>query len=62
MQFPYSSDQLRMWNEVATVFLIAIVMLATVKDSFSFIWGIVGMLVLIAVLLLAIRVYKKIRE
>lgn len=62
MQFPFSSDQLRMWNEVATVFLIAIVMLATVKDSFSFIWGILGMLVLIAVLLLAIKIYKKTRK
>lgn len=60
-QFPYTSDQLRMWNEVATVFLIAIVMLATVKDSFSFIWGILGMLALIVVLLLAIRVYKQMR-
>src|SRR5687767_10843963 len=28
--FKYSSQQLRIWNEVATIFLIAIVMLATV--------------------------------
>jgi protoporphyrinogen IX oxidase len=62
MQFPYTSDQLRMWNEVATIFLIAIVMLATVKESFSFVWGILGMLALILVLLLAIRIYKKIRN
>ncbi len=62
LQFPYTSDQLRMWNEVATIFLITIVMLATVKDSFSFIWGILGTIVLIAVLLIAIRLYKKIRR
>lgn len=61
-RFPYTSDQLRMWNEVATIFLIAIVMLATVKESFSFVWGILGMLALILVLLLAIRIYKKIRN
>lgn len=61
-QFPYTSDQLRMWNEVATIFLIAIVMLATVKESFSFVWGILGMLALILVLLLAIRVYKRMRS
>jgi protoporphyrinogen IX oxidase len=61
-QFPYTSDQLRMWNEVATIFLITIVMLATVKQSFSFVWGILGTLALILVLLLAIRVYKKIRS
>jgi putative membrane protein len=51
-----------MWNEVATIFLITIVMLATVKQSFSFVWGILGTLALILVLLLAIRVYKKIRS
>jgi putative membrane protein len=62
MHFPYTSDQLRMWNEVATVFLITIVMLATVKESLSFIWGILGTLALITVLLVAIRVYKKIRK
>jgi protoporphyrinogen IX oxidase len=60
-QFPYTSDQLRMWNEVATIFLITIVMLATVKQSFSFVWGILGTLALILILLLAIRIYKKLR-
>src|SRR5690606_23911472 len=36
--FPYSSQQLRLWNEVATLFLVAIVMLAVVKQSMSWIW------------------------
>src|SRR6185295_4708941 len=31
--FRYSSAQLRIWNEVATIFLIAIVMLAVVKQG-----------------------------
>lgn len=60
--FKYNTQQLRIWNEVATIFLITIVMLATVKDSFSFIWGIIGLLLLISVLMLAIRVYKSIRQ
>ncbi|HQS55760.1 MAG TPA: CopD family protein [Sediminibacterium sp.] len=60
--FKYSTQQLRIWNEVATIYLIAIVMLATVKDGFSFIWGIIGLLLLISVLMLAIRVYKSIRQ
>jgi putative membrane protein len=62
LQFPYTSDQLRMWNEVATIFLITIVMLATVKDSFSFIWGILGTIGLIVILLAAIKIYKKLRN
>lgn len=61
-EFRYSSQQLRIWNEVATIFLIAVVMLATVKESISFVWGIVGLLVLIVVLLAAIRLYKKLRR
>ena len=39
--FKYTSQQLRIWNEGATVFLFAIVMLVTVKQSMSLLWGIV---------------------
>ncbi len=59
--FKYSSQQLRIWNEVATVFLIAIVMLVVVKQSMSFVWGLVGLLAFIAILMIAINLYKKTR-
>ena len=59
--FKYSSQQLRIWNEVATIFLIAIVILATVKQSMSFIWGLVGLVLFIVLLMSAIRIYKLIR-
>jgi putative membrane protein len=60
--FRYSSQQLRIWNEVATIFLIAIVMLAVVKESMSFVWAIVGLIGLMIVLMSGIRIYKAIRE
>lgn len=60
--FKYSSQQLRVWNEVATILLIAIVMLATVKESISFVWGIIGMILFILLLLSAIKIYKNIRR
>jgi protoporphyrinogen IX oxidase len=60
--FKYSSQQLRIWNEVATIFLVAIVMLATVKESMSFVWGIVGLIGFIVVLMSAIRIYKTLRR
>lgn len=60
--FKYTSQQLRIWNEVATVFLIAIVMLATVKQAISFVWGIVGLVLFVIVLMSAIRIYKKLRS
>ena len=58
----YSSQQLRIWNEVATIFLVSIVMLATVKESMSFVWGITGLVGFIVVLMSAIRVYKTLRK
>ena len=60
--FKYSSQKLRIWNEVATIFLIAIVMLATVKESISLIWGLIGLILFILILLSAIRIYKLLRQ
>lgn len=60
--FKYSSQQLRVWNEVATIFLVAIVMLATVKQSLSFVWGMAGLVCFIIVLMSAIKIYKAIRQ
>jgi putative membrane protein len=59
--FRYSSQRLRMWNEVATIFLIAIVMLAVVKQSLSFVWGLVGLILFIILLMSAIKIYKLLR-
>lgn len=60
--FKYSSQQLRIWNEVATIFLVAIVMLVVVKQSLSFVWGIAGLLLFVIILMSAIRIYKYVRE
>ena len=59
--FRYSSQQLRIWNEVATIFLIAIVMLAVVKQNISVVWGLVGLVLFIVLLMSAIKIYKMIR-
>ncbi|TMI94056.1 MAG: protoporphyrinogen IX oxidase [Bacteroidetes bacterium] len=60
--FKYTSQQLRILNEVATIFLVAIVMLAVVKDSMSLIWGLIGLLGLAIILLSAVTIYKIMRE
>ena len=60
--FRYSSLKLRIWNEVATIFLVAIVTLASVKQSVSVAWGIAGLVLFIVILLSAIRIYKMMRE
>jgi putative membrane protein len=61
-EFRYSSQQLRIWNEVATVFLIAIVMLAVVKQGISLVWGLAGLVLFILLLMSAIRIYKLARS
>ena len=60
--FKYSSMQLRIWNEVATVFLVAMVMLAVVKQQISVVWGLAGLIIFVIVLMSAIRIYKAIRS
>ncbi len=59
--FKYSSQQLRLWNEVATVFLISIVILVVVKQSLSVVWGLLGLVLFIFLLLSGIKIYKLIR-
>ena len=53
--------QLRIWNEVATLFLVSIVFLVVLKNSVDFLWGVLGLILFAAILMLAIRIYKKIR-
>ncbi len=60
--FRYTSQQLRMWNEVSTIFLFAIVMLVSVKQGMSVVWGLSGLVAFMAILLAAIRIYKGLRK
>lgn len=61
-EFRYSSQQLRIWNEVATIFLVAIVMLAVVKQSISLVWGLLGLVLLVVLLMSAVRIYRLLRK
>tara|TARA_R110001632_G_scaffold43376_5_gene109995 strand:- start:3358 stop:3945 length:588 start_codon:yes stop_codon:yes gene_type:complete len=57
----YSSFKLRIWNEIATLLLFAIVFIVVLKSAISWVWGVVGILLFGIVLMLAIKLYKKIR-
>lgn len=60
--FPYTGQQMRMWNEVPTLLLVSVVMLVVVKENISLVWGLAGIAVLIALLMIGITIYKKIRQ
>lgn len=58
----YSSQQLRFWNEVATLFLISIVFLIVLKSALSMVWGLAGLLTITFLIVVGIRIYKKNRK
>jgi len=60
--FRYSGQQLRLWNEVPTVILFAVVFLVVLKNTADFWWGLVGLFLLILLLTVSIRLYKKFRN
>ena len=61
-KFRYSSNFMRIWNEGATLVLFAVTFLVILKNAFNWIFGVVGILVLVVLLMLGIRVYKRIRN
>ena len=64
--FKYSSQQLRTWNEVATIFLVAIVMLVIVKqnilDNMNWLKALGYFILFIILLMGSIRIYKMLRK
>lgn len=56
-----SSTSLRIWNEVSTVLLFAIVFLVVLKNAVDWIYGLVALLGISVILMLGVKLYKKIR-
>lgn len=54
-----SSFGLRLYNEVPTVLLIAVVMLIVVKSNISAIYGVIGLFSIVGILIFASFLYKK---
>ena len=60
--FKYTSQQLRVWNEIATILLVAIVILVSVKQQLSAVWAILGLAGFIILILSAVKIYKHLRK
>ncbi|MGK7389005.1 MAG: CopD family protein [Candidatus Cyclobacteriaceae bacterium M2_1C_046] len=61
-QYPMSSQGLRYFNEVATLFLVGIVFVIVLKSAMSMIYGLAGLILFTLVLVIAIKIYKKYRN
>jgi putative membrane protein len=60
--FKFSSTRLRLFNELATIFLVAIVFLVVIKSTSGLMWGILGMFVFAGLMMLAVFIYKRTRN
>jgi putative membrane protein len=58
----YSSQQLRFWNEVATLFLISIVFIIVLKNALSMVWGLAGLLAVTLLIVAGMAIYRKYRK
>jgi putative membrane protein len=58
----WSSTQLRLWNELATLFLVAIVFLVEMQSTLSWIGGIFGFFGVGITLMIAVKLYKNYRN
>lgn len=58
----WTSIKLRLWNELATVLLFAIVFTVVLKSAINWIYGVVGLVLFAVMLMIAVKIYKKIRE
>ena len=56
----YTSGKLRIWNEVATLFLVAIVFIIELKDSLNWVYGVVGFFSVAILLMLGIKIVQKV--
>jgi L-asparagine transporter-like permease len=57
-----ASFKLRLFNELATVFLVAIVFLIIVRSTGGLVWGMLGLFIFAALLMGGVYIYKKQRK
>lgn len=58
----WTSSQLRLWNEVSTIILFAIVFLVIFRSAIDWIYGVLGLLGLAVLLMILIKLYKRYRS
>ncbi len=56
--FSWTSTQLRIWNELATIILFAIVFLVVLKSAINWIYGIIGLFIFALIIMSAVKIYK----
>jgi len=60
--YAMSGNQLRLWNELATIFLVAIAFTAILKNAIDWIYGLIGLIVFAMIIMTAVKLYKNYRN
>ena len=58
----HSSNYMRLFNEVPTLILFAVVFLVILKSAVNWIYGTIGIFVFAIILMMGFKIYKRIRE
>lgn len=57
----WTSNKMRLWNEGSTLILFSVIFLVIVRDALNWIYGVLGIFLLAAMLMLGVKIYKRIR-
>ncbi len=60
--YKWTSTQLRLWNEVATIFLVAIVFTVILKSAVDWIYGLTGLILFAILIMSAVKIVKRFRS
>lgn len=58
----WTSTQMRLWNEVSTLILFAVIFLVIVRDAVNWIYGVIGIFLLAGMLMLGVKIYRRLRS
>lgn len=61
-KYRFSSFQLRLFNEVATIFLFSIVFLVVLKNTVDWLWGVLGLIIFAVIIMTAVKMAKRVRD
>jgi putative membrane protein len=60
--FILSGNQLRLFNEIATILLVAVVFIVVAKNTFDWMYGLIGFVAFAIAIMSAVKIVKKLRE
>lgn len=58
----WTSNQMRLWNEGSTLILFSVIFIVIVRDALNWVYGVVGLLLLMVILMLGFKIYKRYRD